>query len=294
MTVALAGLISVLLVAGAGGGPVSPVERASTADAPAGPVIHLSVVNWGDDVDLSSDIEAWAHLGANGPTTRVKVRIQPPSSGMHGYYGRLTAPDAFGGEQKLYCGEEYRRIDSVTYCFFDVPMSRGVNHLRFDLQSASWKGIVSQEGTVTGGQVGQVSVLEARLPYDNWALVPTDEPLRLRGEQTSALRYRIMNTGDLPFRVPDSCGPSGTVRPYQQLVCAVRSPRPVFALAGDYAIPIELKDPFGGGAAFTIDGTLEVKNIEVRPNAARPERSTGTHDAGVQFQVACPSCSGSR
>jgi hypothetical protein len=292
MTV-LAGVISVLLAVG---GTVTPAGPAVPAWAPGdvgGPRIDMSVVNWGEDVDLAGPDTAYAHLGANGPLTHIKVNITPPSSGMHGYYGRLTAPDAFGGEVKLYCGVEYMRVDSVQRCFFDVPMSSGVNHLKFDLQSASWKGLVTQEGKVTAGRVGRVSVLEASLPYNNWALVGTDDfALRLRGEQTSALRYRIMNTGQIPFRVPDSCQPTGTVWPYQQLLCPVRGPRPVYALAGDYAVPIQLEDPFGGGAAFTIDGTLVVKNMQARPDPAGLERSTGTHDGAVEFHFGCPGCSG--
>lgn len=234
-----------------------------------GPTVRLSVENWGEETDLSTSAHAYARLGADGPATHITVTIEPPSSGMHGYYGRLTAPDAFGGEVIRYCGEEYMRIDSWVRCGFDIPISSGVNHLTFDLQSASWEGIVSKEGTIYGGRVGVVSVLEASLPYGNWALVPSDGALQLRGEQTSALRYRIMNTGDLPFRVPDSCQPNGTVWPYQQLLCAVRSPRPVYALAGDYALPIDLLDPVGGGASFTIDGTLAVTGIRVGPNRAR-------------------------
>lgn len=251
MTALFAGVVAVALTVGV---------PAWVPGEGGGPQITMTVENWGEDADISTPVQAYAHLGANGPMTTVKVRIQPPSSGMHGYYGRLTAPDAFGGEVKLYCGDEYRRIDIVTYCMFDVPMSSGINHLTFDLQSASWDGIVSKQGTVYGGRVGQVAVLEASLPYDNWALVPGRGELRLRGEQTSSLRYRIMNTGDLPFKVPDSCQPNGTVWPYQQLLCTVRSPRPVYALAGDYALPIELVDPVGGGASFTIVGTLVAKN----------------------------------
>ena len=260
MTSLLAGVLSAALLAG--GGAWIPGEQ-------GGPEVTMTVVNWGEQVDISTPVQAWAHLGANGPLTHVKVRIEPPSSGMHGFYGRLTAPDAFGTPLKLYCGEEYRRIDSVTYCEFDVPMSSGINRLTFDLQSASWQGIVSTEGAVFGGSVGQVSVLEASLPYGNWALVPRDGELALRGEQTSALRYRIMNTGTLPFRVPDSCQPNGTVWPYQQLLCSVRGPWPVYALAGEYAVPIELVDPVGGGASFTIDGALIAKSLHVTPNRAR-------------------------
>lgn len=274
-----AGVIAVLLVGSTAVVPASPGPHAWVPGEHGGPIIHMSIENWGDDVDLAGPVAAYAHLGANGPVTHVKVEIQPPSSGMHGFYGRLTAPEAFGGELKLYCGDEYRRIDMTQRCFFDVPMSRGINHLSFDLQSASWAGIVTEEGIVHAGSIGMVSVLEAMLPYRNWELVPSGEAVEIRGEVTSALRYRIMNTGDLPFRAPDSCLPDGIVWPYQQLLCQVRGPRPVYALAGDYSFPIQLVDPAGGTRSFSLDGGVRVKGIDMRPNA-RPrqlDRLTGTH-----------------
>lgn len=273
----LAGAVAVLLVGSAAIAP-APLPHTWQPGEPGGPTIELSIVNWGEDVDLSQPVGAYAHLGANGPTTHVKVTLTPPSSGMHGFYGRLTAPEAFGGEQRLYCGDEYRRIDLVTYCFFDVPMSRGINHLTFDLQSASWRGIVTQTGIVLGASVGKVAVLEANLPYGNWALVPGQGSLKLRGEQNSALRYRIMNTGDMPFRAPESCQPEGIVWPYQQLLCAYRGARPVFALAGDYGIPIVLEDPVGAEASFVLEGHLVVKGIGVGPNTAGPARLSGSHE----------------
>jgi hypothetical protein len=106
-----------------------------------------------------------------------------------------------------------------------------------------------------------VPVLEARQDDGSWSVVPSGGAVEFRGEQTSALRYRIMNTGDIPFRVPDACQDGGTVWPYQQLLCQVRSPRPVYSLAGVYDVAIELEDPVGGGASFSIDGTLAVKWI---------------------------------
>jgi len=78
-----------------------------------------------------------------------------------------------------------------------------------------------------------------------------------------------MNTGDLPFRVPESCQPDGTVWQYQQLLCPVTGERPIYSLAGDYAVPIVLEDPVGGGASYTIDGHLRVKGVDsVRPYGA--------------------------
>jgi hypothetical protein len=273
----LAGAVAALLLGSTAAAP-APEPRAWVPGEHGSASIRMSIVNWGQDVDLSGTAAAYAHLGANGPSTKVRVDITPPSSGMHGFYGRLTAPDAFGGELVLYCGDEYRRIDSVQRCFFEVPMTRGINHLTFDLQSASWKGIISEEGVVHGASVGMSAVLEAALPYGNWAKVPADDALALRGEQTSELRYRIQNTGDMPFRAPGSCLPDGTVWQYQQLVCTVRSLRPVYALAGDYAVPIVLADPVGGGASFSIEGHLVARNAtSVRPNAASTPRLSGSH-----------------
>jgi len=227
-----------------------------------GPAIHLSVENWGEPVDLSTPgVPVWAHLGANGPSTHVTVRIDPGEGGLHGYYGRLTAPDAFGGPKIWYCGDEYRRIESYVICGFDVPMTRGLNHLTFDLQSAGFEGIRSQEGIVIGASLEMVPVLEARQDDGSWSVVPSGGAVEFRGEQTSALRYRIMNTGDIPFRAPDTCQEGGTVWPYQQLLCTLRTPRPVFALAGDYRVPILLEDPVGGGASYMLEGSVVVPGM---------------------------------
>ncbi|MGN6503557.1 MAG: hypothetical protein ACTHKX_11755 [Pseudolysinimonas sp.] len=268
----LAGAVALLLVSGLAAAPGAAAGEPPGDDAS----IRMTVVNWGQEVDLAGPDPAYAVAGADAPTTHVRVDITPPSSGLHGYYGRLTAPDAAGGEVKLYCGIEYMRVDSVQRCAFDVPMSAGPNRLIFDLQSASFDGIVSQEGTVIGGRVGQVAVLEAALPYRNWALVPPRDDLTIRGENTTALRYRIMNTGDLPFRAPDSCQPGGTVWPYQQLLCPLRTAGPVYALAGDYAVPVSLEDPSGAVTVLSIEGHLRADGVtSVVPARDRPLRAVG-------------------
>ncbi|MEO5920145.1 MAG: hypothetical protein ABIQ01_03285 [Pseudolysinimonas sp.] len=262
------GAVTVLLLLG--GPSAAPPERSWVPGEHSGTSIHLSVENWGEDVDLSTPgLAVWAHLGANGPTTHVTVRIEPGENGLHGYYGRLTAPDAFGGPKVLYCGDEYHQIESSVICGFDVPMARGLNHLEFDLQSASFDGIQTQLGMVIGATLQMVPVLEARQADGSWGTVPSGGGLELPGTQTSALRYRIMNTGDIPFRAPSACQEGGTVWPYQQLLCTLRSPRPVFALAGDYEVPIRLVDPVGGGASFLLTGSVVVPGVSI-PRTQHP------------------------
>ncbi len=53
-----------------------------------------------------------------------------------------------------------------------------------------------------GASLTMVPVLEARQDDGSWSVVPARGSVELRGEQTSALRYRIMNIGDIPFRAP--------------------------------------------------------------------------------------------
>jgi hypothetical protein len=219
--------------------------------------IRITVENWGTERDVSAPGSAvYAHPAAGGTTTRVTVTVTPDPGGLHGFYGRLTAPEAWGGEFRGYCGDEFHRIESPVICGFDVPMSGGLNHLIFDLQSASFAGIRTQTGVVRAGALDMVPVLEARQADGSWQPVPAGGTLALPGERTSALRYRILNTGDLPFRAPESCQADGTVWPGQQLLCSVRGPRPVFALAGEYAIPVRLEDPVGGGASFALQARV--------------------------------------
>lgn len=269
----LAGAAVLLLIGSTGAAPASdvPGERAWVPGEHTGPSIHLSVANWGEEVGLSTPgVAAWAHLGANGPTTHVTVRIEPGENGLHGYYGRLTAPDAFGGEQVSYCGDEWHQIESFVLCQFDVPMTRGLNHLTFDLQSASFEGIRSQTGIVIGASLEMVSILEVRDEDGSWSSMPSGGTIELPGSQVSALRYRIMNTGDIPFRAPSACQEGGiTVWPYQQLLCQLRSPRPVYALAGEYEVPIRLVDPVGGGASFLLEGTVAVPGVSI-PRTQHP------------------------
>lgn len=255
----VAGLLSVLLI---GGMTAAPAERAWVPGEHGGTSIHLSVENWGEQVDLSTPgVAAWAHLGANGPTTHITVRIEPGENGLHGFYGRLKAPDAFGGPQVAYCGDEWHQIESYVLCQFDIPMTRGLNHLTFDLQSASFEGIQSQVGIVIGASLEMVPVLEVRNGDGSWTSVGSGGTFELPGNQTSALRYRIMNTGDIPFRAPDACQEGGTVWPYQQLLCTLRTPRPVYALAGDYHVPIRLEDPVGGGVSAVLEATIAVPGM---------------------------------
>jgi hypothetical protein len=243
------------------GGPAAPASDGWIPGEHGEPSVRLTVQNWGEQVDLSMPGHAaWAHAAG---LTHVTVTIDPGEAGLHGFYGRLRAPDAAGGELILYCGDEYHRILSPVVCGFDVPMSDGVNRLAFDLQSASFEGIRTEVGGIIGGTLAAVPVLEARHPDGRWGRIPP----RLLPGFPGELRYRILNTGDLPFRVPGGCQADGTVWPYQQLLCPFRAPEPAYATAVWRAVPIAVLDPVGGSQMLRLAGQID------GPDAARPRGS---------------------
>jgi hypothetical protein len=214
------------------------------------------VPNWGEPADVSQSGNAvWAH---DSGLTHLTVTIDPGEQGLHGYYGRLRAPDAAGGELVLYCGDEYHRIESPVVCGFDVPMRTGVNRLEFDLQSASFEGIRTTVGGVIGGELDAVPVLEMRVADGRWQTIPRGGQPGFAGAPAGTLRYRILNTGDIPFRVPGSCQGEGTVWPYQQLLCSVREYRP-------YPVMGVVHDAAGGTVTLVLAGRGPSDSAEARP-----------------------------
>jgi hypothetical protein len=266
-----AGAVAVLVALG--GVPAAPAVGGWVPGEHGGPTVRITVQNWGEDTDIAEPGHAaWAH---DSGLTRLTVTIDPGAQGMHGYYGRLRAPDASGGELVLYCGDEYHRIESPVVCGFDVPMSSGVNRIVFDLQSASFEGIRTTVGGVIGGDLDAVPVLELRAPDGRWQAIPRGGLLGFAGAPAGTLRYRIMNTGDIPFRVPGSCQGEGTVWPYQQLLCPVREYRPyagmAVGLAGPVVVPLDVRDPAGGTMTLVLAGRVAAP---VEGSDARPR---GTH-----------------
>ena len=260
---AVAGVVAVLVALG--GIPAAPAAGGWVPGEHGEATARITVENWGADVDIAEPGQAaWAH---DTGITHVTVTIDPGMQGLHGSYGRLRAPDAAGDGLVEYCGDEYHQIESPVVCGFDVPMTTGINRISFDLQSASFAGIRTTEGAVIAGSMDAVPVLEVRLRDGQWQAVPPGGLLGFAGAPASPLRYRIMNTGDIPFRVPSSCQGGGTVWPYQQLLCPIRSTRPAYGMSGPVAVPLDVHDPAGGAQTVLLAGRVGMPPVdaEVRP-----------------------------
>ncbi len=262
---AAAVLVSVALAAGGLTG--APIDDSRLADTPVGgdPRISLTVVNWGEPATLLDPARpAWAHLAANAAPTTLTVTVRADGEAFRGGYAlRLTAPDAFGGEAEFVCADQYRVIESAIRCSFPVPITRGVNDIHVVFQSGDMDEGIEAHGQIRGAELDVVSIVEVKDPNAGWFAVRSGSEVQLFGALTSSLRYRLLNTGDIPFRLTSGGCQSGTVYPDQQLLCTLRGPRPAYALAGDYVKPIRLEDPAGGQAAFDLEASVRVAGVPV-------------------------------
>lgn len=245
--------------------PAAPIAGDRLPDAPIGgdPRISVTVVNWGEPVTLLDQSQpAWAHLAANAAPTNVTVTVRTDGDIFRGYVLKLTAPDAFGGSQDFVCSDQYQVIESEVQCTFPVPVTRGVNDLYVVFQAGNMDDGLQAHGQLRGAELQVVTLVEVKTADAGWTSVSEARPVTLKGSQTSALRYRLLNTGDIPFQVSNGCQ-SGTVYPDQQLLCTLRGPRPGYALAGIYDERIRLEDPAGGQASFELKAAVRVPGVPV-------------------------------
>lgn len=267
MSAVSAAAVAISLALGASALSGAPTAVDVVPDGPVGgdPRISLTVVNWGEPATLLDPAQpAWAHLAANAAPTNVTVTVRADGEAYRGGYAlRLTAPDAFGGEAEFVCSDQYQVIETQVRCTFPVPITRGINDIYVVFQAGSMDDGIDAHGQVRGAELQVVSFIEVKDPNAGWFAVRSGAEVRLFGALTSSLRYRLLNTGDIPFRLTSDGCRSGTVYPDQQLLCTLRGPRPAYALAGTYDKSIRLEDPAGGQSAFDLTASVRVPGVPV-------------------------------
>ncbi|CAN5141351.1 hypothetical protein BH11ACT3_BH11ACT3_18090 [soil metagenome] len=268
--VALLLALTSLTLPGSGGG-VLPIDDPEPTPVLGGPTITMSIDNFGEPASLlDPDNRAWAHLTANAAPITVTVTIQPGVDPVRGYTVQFSAPDAFQGPQVQYCADQWHTFDVPIQCQFVVPVSRGENRIDVEFHTFSGPGIVSH-GAIYGGELAVSAQLQVLDAGSIWRTIP-DDGFEVPGERRSAVRYVIVNIGDIPFQPSDACR-STLLQPGSFIACPVRTARPAFALAGDYAVPVHLNDPAGGVASFLVEGRVIAPGMALGPNAAGPRMS---------------------
>jgi hypothetical protein len=81
----------------------------------------------------------------------------------------------------------------------------------------------------------------------HWSAITRQQPVLLPATLTSALRYVVTNTGDIPFRVSNGCD-HRMIAASGELTCLVRGVRSVQSLARVYHELLRLEDAVGATA----------------------------------------------
>lgn len=255
----LTGVVA-LLVAAASWVPTAwaPVAGPPQPDLPGAPPISvdLTTQNDGRTVSLLDPAHpAWAHLAPTGAVAEVTARVDLHGTSIHQWVAHLDAPDAFQGVTPVDCrGDEEAPPQNVT-CRFAVQAASGVNRLDFRFTADNGRVDVEVEGTITGGQFDWDAGWEVLDATGQWSSIARERTISLPATLTSALRYVVTNTGDIPFRATNACD-DRLIPSHGQLVCLERGVRPAQSLARDYREQLRLVDVVGATAEPDLQASI--------------------------------------
>lgn len=246
----LTGAAAALLTLGllvAGGGAADAVKHAEPADSQ--PVtVSMTAENNGRAASLLDPAHpVWAHLAPTGAVTDVTARVELDGTPIHEWVAHLDTPDAFQGVTPVDCRGDEEAPPREVSCHFAVQAASGINRLRFHFSADHGRVDVEADGTITGGQFDWDAGWQVLDATGRWSAITREQPVLLPATMTSALRYVVTNTGDIPFRVTNGCE-HRVVAARARLVCLERGVRSVQSLARDYHELLKLKDAVGATA----------------------------------------------
>lgn len=214
----------------------------------------MTAVNDGHPVSLLDQANpGWAHPGL-GNTEEVTVTVHLDGASVHHWRSHLDAPDAFQGLELQDCHGDEQAPPSDVSCVFDVSVAAGLNHLQFRFSADDDVG-ASAVGYLMGGSVAWTAGWEVLDATGQWSAISHDELIELPATLPSALRYVVINSGQVPFRAIDGCRQQVLVAG-AQLVCPVRGVRPAQSLAGEYRQLLNFLDVAGAPGGVNLDTTI--------------------------------------
>lgn len=233
------------------GGPPQP-------DLPSGvPVsISLTTQNDGRSVSLLNPAHpAWAHLAPTGAETQVTATVDLHGDSVHRWVAHLDAPDAFQGVTPDDCQADVLDAPHEVSCTFAVQVSSGVNRLLFHFTADEGRIDIGVQGTITGGQFDWNAGWEVLDAPGQWGAISNAQTISLPAVISSALRYVVTNTGDIPFRAINACD-GRLIAAHAQLVCPASGVRPAQTLARSYHEQLKLVDVVGATAEPDLHTTI--------------------------------------
>lgn len=259
-------VVTLLLALGAALLPTTTAAAGTTSvagppepDLPSGlPIsVDMTTHNDGRAVSLLEPRHpAWAHLAPSGEVAVVTATVELHGNVIHQWVAHLDTPDAFQGVTPPDCGAYEEAPPHEVTCDFPVQAVSGVNRLEFHFVADGGRVNVEVNGAITGGAFDWDAGWEVLDATGQWSAISRDQTVALPATLSSALRYVVTNTGDIPFRAMNGCH-DRLVPAHVRLICAVRGVRPVQSLAGRYHQRLHLVDVVGATAQADIQSAIQ-------------------------------------
>ena len=243
----LTGTAAALLTFGLLGFPASGAAPAESP-APLPVTISMTAQNDGHASSLLDPAHpVWAHLAPTGAVTDVTATVDLGGTPIHEWVAHLDTPDAFQGVTPVDCTGDEEAPPRQVSCHFAVQAASGANRLQFHFSADHGRLEVGAQGVITGGQFDWDAGWQVLDATGHWSAITRQQPVLLPATMTSALRYVVANTGDIPFRVTNGCQ-HRVIAARAELICLERGVRSVQSLARDYHELLRLKDAVGATA----------------------------------------------
>ncbi|HEY4152926.1 MAG TPA: hypothetical protein VGM38_06355 [Pseudolysinimonas sp.] len=258
---ALTGAVALLLGLASAPFPTAgsvPIAGPPQPDLPSAIPISVTMTTHNDGrvVSLLDPAHpAWAHLAPTGAVAEVTATVELNDNSIHQWVAHLDTPDAFQGVTPADCRGDEEAPPKEVSCDYAVQAASGVNRLEFHFSADNGRVHVDAEGTIRGGQFDWDVGWEVLDATGQWSAIARDQTIALPATMSSALRYVVTNTGDIPFRVTNGCDDQ-LLPSHAQLVCLERGVRPVQSLARTYTKPLLLADVVNTTAEPSIQMTI--------------------------------------
>jgi hypothetical protein len=247
-----AGAVAVLLALGS-----APLAGPDGVSVSAGSRVTVTMTTENDehDVSLLDPAHPGYAIAGIGSFATVHVTVHLNGTLVHQWLSHLDAPDALQPTAIPDCRGEEEVPPAEVSCDFVVSVKPGANLLAFRFSADDDNVAVLATGSLVGGAVSWSAGWEVLDATGRWSAVSRDRSVDLPATLSSALRYVVTNTGDLPFRLTDGCS-ARLIAPHTQLVCPVSGVRPAQSLAGQYERVLHLRDTGGGRDLIQLDTSI--------------------------------------
>ena len=257
----LTGVVALLLALG---GSVTPAAVALSVAGPPEPdlpgalpiSVSMTTLNDGRATSLlDPQHPAWAHLAPTGAVAQVRATVELNGTKIHDWVAHLDTPDAFQGVTPADCRGDEEAPPRQVGCDFTVQAAAGVNRLLFHFTADGGRVSVDARGTITGGHFDWDAGWEVLDATGRWSAIANVQTIDLPATLSSAVRYVVTNTGDVPFRATNACD-DRLIASHEQVVCLVRGVRPAQSLARGYHERLRLLDVVRATAEPDIQTTI--------------------------------------